>query len=274
MTTSDVAPNAEAPPETGGLPLSERPHLAQPARAAERADAPTDPVAAEPAWGRAASDAQAIHNQDTVVSPRLRQMATTPVQPLRPPAGMPPRSAARNQPVARGLPAADSSTRLYMLVGVVAVLVLLALILVAVILARSGPQILASLNPTKTPTPTRRVLATATPPPTFTPALPTAVPTPAPPTATPRPAPTTLAKDVLAKVIPPEGLKLKVRKTASTNGDVLGELELNVQVTILEGPTDANNITWWKVDNGKGLVGWSAEGVEGVKYLIPVGWAK
>jgi hypothetical protein len=163
-----------------------------------------------------------------------------------------------------------------MLVGVVAVLVLLALILVAVILARSGPSLLASLNPTKAPTVTRRSLATATSafPPTFTPAPPTAIPTPRPPTATPRPAPTALGKDVLAKATPPEGLKLKVRKSASSAGDVLGELDLNAEVAITDGPTDANGITWWKVDNGKGLVGWSAEGVGGVKYLIPVGWAK
>ena len=214
---------------------------------------------------------QAIHNQDTVVSPRLRQMATTPVQPLRPPAGMPPRTAIRNQPAARA--PAESSTRLYMLVGVVAVLVLLALILVAVILARSGPSLLAGLNPAKTPTATRRSLATAVFPPTDTPA-PTAVPTAPPSTATPRPAPTALGKDVLAKATPPEGLKLKVRQSASVTGELLGELEVNAEVAIVDGPTDASGITWWKVDNGKGLVGWSAEGVGGVKYLIPVGWAK
>jgi hypothetical protein len=79
---------------------------------------------------------------------------------------------------------------------------------------------------------------------------------------------------VLAKVTPPEGIKLKVRDKASTAGAVLGELDATAQVTIVDGPTDANGITWWKVDTGKGLSGWSAEGVGGVKYLVPVGWAK
>jgi hypothetical protein len=65
-----------------------------------------------------------------------------------------------------------------------------------------------------------------------------------------------------------------VRDNASTAGKILGELDANTQVTIVDGPTDANGITWWKVDNGNGLSGWSAEGVGGVKYLVPVGWAK
>ena len=30
----------------------------------------------------------------------------------------------------------------------------------------------------------------------------------------------------------------------------------------------------WKVEDGKGLVGWSAEGLGTDKYLVPVGWAK
>jgi hypothetical protein len=165
-----------------------------------------------------------------------------------------------------------------MLIGVVGVLILLALILVGVILARNGPTLLAGLTATKTPTPTATRAATPTSafPPTATPVppTPTVPPTPVPPTATPRPAPTALAKDVLARVTPPEGLKLKVRDKASATGAILGELDLDTQVTVLEGPTDANGITWWKVDNGKGLVGWSAEGLGTVKYLVPVGWAR
>ena len=98
--------------------------------------------------------------------------------------------------------------------------------------------------------------------------------TPVPPTATPRPAPTALGKDVLARVTPPEGIKLKVRETASAAGKLLGELDKDAQVTIVDGPTDANGIKWWKVDNGKGLVGWSAEVLGTDKYLAPIGWAK
>lgn len=217
-------------------------------------------------------NAEAIHNQDTVVSPRLRQLATTPSQPLRPPPGAPPK------PPGLNLSAGGSPSRLPLLIGIVAVLVLLALILVAVLLATQGSSLMARLNPTKTPTPTPTLAATPTSPfpPTFTPTRvsPTSTPTPAPPTSTPRPAPVALAKDVLAKVTPPEGIKLKVRDKASTAGAVLGELDKDAQVTIVDGPQEANGITWWKVDNGAGLVGWSAEGLGGVKYLVPVGWAR
>jgi hypothetical protein len=179
-----------------------------------------------------------------------------------------------------GLPVGGLSSRLPLLIGMVAVLVLLALVLVAVLLATQGPALLARINPTKTPTatPTLAVTPTSIFPATFTPTrvppTPTVKPTAVPPTATPRPAPVTLAKDVLAKVTPPEGVKLKVRDKASTAGAVLGELDNNAQVTIVDGPQDANGITWWKVDDGKGLSGWSAEGVGGIKYLVPIGWAK
>jgi Bacterial SH3 domain len=215
---------------------------------------------------------KSIYDQDTVVSPRLRQLAQTPSQPLRPP----PDVAAK--PSGTGQLARLSSSRLYMLIGVVGVLILLALILVGVTLVRNGPALLAGLTATKTPTPTATLAATPTSalPPTAThvPPTPTVPPTPIPPTATPRPAPTALAKDVLARVTPPEGIKLKVRDKASPTGAILGELDKDTQVTILEGPTDASGITWWKVDNGKGLVGWSAEGLGTVKYLVPIGWAK
>ena len=215
-----------------------------------------------------------IADQDTVVSPRLRQLAQTPSQPLRPPAGAPPKPGGIQQRVG------GSSSRLIWLVGILGALILLVLILVVVIAVQRVPMLLSGLTSTKTPTATATLAVTATSmfpptatksPATLTPAPPTA--TPAPPTATPRPAPTALGKDVLARVAPPEGLKLKVRETASAAGKLLGELDKDAQVTILEGPTDANGIKWWKVDNGKGLVGWSAEGVGTDKYLVPVGWA-
>jgi len=230
----------------------------------------------KPAVGgpRVGPGASSVSDQDTVVSPRLRQLAQTPSQPLRPPAGAPPKLGGIRQQ------AAGSSSRLIWLVGTLGALILLVLILVVVIAVQRGPMLLSGLSATKTPTQTATRAATATSvfPPTATkaPATPTPMPltaTPAPPTATPRPAPTALGKDVLARVLP-EDPKLKVRETASAAGKLLGELDKDAQVTILEGPTDANGIKWWKVDNGKGLVGWSAEGLGTDKYLVPVGWAK
>lgn len=219
--------------------------------------------------------ASSIGDQDTVVSPRLRQLAQTPSHPLRPPAAAPLKPEGIRQRVG------GSSSRLIWLVGILGALIFLVLILVVVIAVQRVPMLLSGLTSTKTPTATATLAVTATRvfpptatkiPPTPTPVPPTAPP--APPTATPRPAPTALGKDVLASVAPPEGFKLKVRETASATGKVLGELDKGAQVAILEGPTDANGIKWWKVDNGQGLVGWSAEGVGTDKYLTPVGWAK
>jgi hypothetical protein len=229
------------------------------------------PAATGPSSGPGPSS---IADQDTVVSPRLRQLAQTPSQPLRPPPGAPKPSGIQQL-------MSGSSSRLIWLVGILGALILLVLILVVVVAVQRVPMLVAGLTSTKTPTPTATLAVTATSvfPPTATKApltptkaLPTA--TPAPPTSTPRPAPAALAIDVLARVSPPEGIKLKVRDKASTTGAILGELAKDAQVTILEGPTDANGIKWWKVDDGKGLVGWSAEGLGTDTYLVPVGWAK
>jgi hypothetical protein len=217
-----------------------------------------------------APDEQSIHNQDTVVSPRLRQLAQTPGQPLRPPSGTPPKPG--------GLLPLGSSSRVYLWAAFVGVLILLVVALVVAVTVKYGVPFIGAIGATKTPTPTPTLAATPTSafPPTFTPTRlpPSPTPTPVPPTATPRPAPVALAKDVLAKVTPPEGLKLKVRESPSSAAKILGELDKDTQVTIVDGPQEANGITWWKVDNGTGLVGWSAEGLGGVKYLVPVGWAK
>jgi len=207
--------------------------------------------------------------QDTVVSPRLRQLAQTPGQPLRPPPGGAGRLSALKQLLT------STSSRVYMLIGVVAVLVLMMVILIGVLVAKNGPTLLAGLASTKAPTRTATRPATAALPATATrpPTTPTLPPTPVPPTPTLRPAPTALAKDVLAKVMPPQDVKLKVRDQASTAGKVLGELDRDAEVAIVDGPTEANGIKWWKVDDRKGLVGWSAEGFGADTYLLPVGWA-
>jgi hypothetical protein len=274
--STSPAPELSVPPQEPeqttpvAPPSSDATVIGKSAFAAELPD--QKPAVSGPPLGPGASS---ISDQDTVVSPRLRQLAQTPSQPLRPPAGAPPKPGGIRQQ------AAGSSSRLIWLVGILGALIFLVLILVVVIAVQRVPMLLSGLTVTKTPTQTATRAATATSafPPTATkaPATPTLAPptaTPAPPTATPRPAPTALGKDVLASVAPPEGFKLKVRETASAAGKVLGELDKGAQVTILEGPTDANGIKWWKVDNGKGLVGWSAEGLGTDKYLTPVGWAQ
>ncbi len=163
----------------------------------------------------------------------------------------------------------------WILVAAAAIGLLLILFGIGLALSARGGAFWARPTPTATLAPT--ATATLTPPPTAVPPTQTSVPatpTSAVPTATPRPDPTALEVGVLAKVTPPTGLKLKVRGTAGVAGELLGELEADSQVKILEGPVDANNLKWWKIDNGQGLVGWSAEGSGGETYLVPVGWAQ
>ena len=38
---------------------------------------------------------------------------------------------------------------------------------------------------------------------------------------------------------------------------------------MVEGPTQAENLTWWKIDNGAGLVGWTAIGPANDPWLVP-----
>lgn len=162
----------------------------------------------------------------------------------------------------------------WVLIAVAGVVVLLILAGIGLLLAMGHPLLVVSTpTPTLTLTPTWTSTPAPSPtrPPTRTPVAPTL--TPVLPTSTPRPAPTGLGVGVLARVTPPEGFKLKVRDRAGTGGQILGELEPGVQVKIVEGPTEANGFKWWKVDDGKGLAGWSAEGSGGDVYLVLLGWA-
>jgi hypothetical protein len=40
-------------------------------------------------------------------------------------------------------------------------------------------------------------------------------------------------------------------------------------VTILEGPVSAESFTWWRIDDGRGNVGWAAEGDNETEWLSP-----
>lgn len=230
---------------------------------------------------------EAVADQSPATQPTLRVeprviVETQPTVPMKPSADIAP-------PVAPVLPAGEPppfirrsggwglatiSGWALIAIGGVAILLLL---LSCGLLAPSLRSLL-TLN-TLTPTTTHTPLPTATLPPsptatrapTNTPVV--ATPTQAAPTNTPRPAPTKLEIGVLARVTPPEGLKLKVRAKAGIDGQLLGELEAGTQVKIIDGPVQASGLIWWKVDNGHGLVGWSAEGSGGLTYLQAVGWA-
>ncbi len=125
-----------------------------------------------------------------------------------------------------------------------------------------------------TPTPRPPTSAPAVEPPATLQPSPTAVPTRAPtptavptPTSAPTPVPAGLAPGAKARIAAGGGLN--VREQPSTKSKLLGRLNANTVVTLVEGPTQAENYDWWKVDNGTGLVGWIASGPKDDPWLVP-----
>jgi SH3-like domain-containing protein len=80
---------------------------------------------------------------------------------------------------------------------------------------------------------------------------------PAAATDTP-PAPTAAPTLQTARIIASGGLN--VREAASAKAKLVGRLNRDVVVTVLEGPANAENFDWYRVDNGAGMVGWIAAG--------------
>lgn len=138
--------------------------------------------------------------------------------------------------------------------------------LLLAVLACGGFQV--RVTPTATLPP---AAAQPTTEPTATSAPPTAAPTQAPPTAaptaTPTQAPAGMAVGGQARVAAGGGIN--VREQPSAKGKLLGRLNTNAVVKLLEGPTQADNYAWWKVDNGAGLVGWAAAGPANDPWLTP-----
>jgi hypothetical protein len=152
--------------------------------------------------------------------------------------------------------------------------------LVAVSVIWAGPILACgSFAPRPTTVPTPSPVATAAPGDTATPVIdlqatpiplavaetPTAEPTA---TFTPTPLPgTALAVGQPARVTAPAGLNM--RDSAAPGGALLLQLSTNQKITIVEGPVDAENFRWWKVDDGLGNVGWVAESDGETIWLSP-----
>lgn len=63
---------------------------------------------------------------------------------------------------------------------------------------------------------------------------------------------------------------INLRKEPGLGAETIGQLEDGTIVTILEGPEDADDLRWWKVDDGQGNIGWAAERVVGEVLLAPI----
>ncbi len=90
---------------------------------------------------------------------------------------------------------------------------------------------------------------------------PTLAPTSAAPTGT------GLQAGQPARVTAPAGLNMRTNP-ASSAGLIL-QLATGIRVTVVEGPTTADNFTWWRVDDGQGNVGWVADGDAETVWLSP-----
>lgn len=101
-----------------------------------------------------------------------------------------------------------------------------------------------ALAPTDTPTVVLQIIE-----PTFT---------PAPlPTDTPAPQANGLGAGVKAIVTAPAGLNMRTQPTSGSQ--LVVRLGSGDRVTVMEGPTQAEGFTWWRVDDGSGKTGWVAE---------------
>ncbi len=159
-------------------------------------------------------------------------------------------------------------------------------VLFALSLLWAGPALACgSFAPRPTPTPPPPVLQTQTQPEagasqgnagaqiqlqevTPTPAI-TDTPVPeATATFTPTPEPgTALAIGQPARIAAPGGLNM--RATPGTGGAIVTYLSGGQVVDIVEGPSDADGYTWWKVDDRNGNQGWIAQGDDENEWLSP-----
>jgi hypothetical protein len=76
-----------------------------------------------------------------------------------------------------------------------------------------------------------------------------------------------LAAGQQARVTAPAGLNY--RDIASTDGELLGQFGTGQLVNILEGPVQADDFTWWQIDDRQGNVGWAADGDGETEWLSP-----
>jgi hypothetical protein len=149
-------------------------------------------------------------------------------------------------------------------------------------------------GPPPTATPTLAVIeatpvVTPTATPTLTPTVaPAITPTVAPaitPTVTPAITPT--VTPVLTPTATPEGgisaptvggqarvttkyQYVNLRAEPGLSAETIAQLADGTIVTTLEGPEEADDIRWWKVDDGQGNIGWVAERVGNEVFLVPI----
>lgn len=111
-------------------------------------------------------------------------------------------------------------------------------------------------------------LATDAPPLVPTP-VPTRAPTPTPSPTLVAPAPAGLAPGARARVTNLGGAALRARTAPGLSSPVTARIPEGREVTVLEGPVEADGYVWWRVEAAEGA-GWVAErSPEGTVFLSP-----
>ncbi|MCS6844883.1 MAG: SH3 domain-containing protein [Caldilineales bacterium] len=77
-----------------------------------------------------------------------------------------------------------------------------------------------------------------------------------------------LGDDVIVTI--GEGGFLKVRSQPGLGGVVQFKLDPSTQLTVIDGPVEADNYRWWKVTDGQDVTGWAAEGDNSERWLTPL----
>ena len=104
------------------------------------------------------------------------------------------------------------------------------------------------------------IVVTVTP----SPVVPTSTPTPVP---SPSPTPNILIVGGYAQVSGTQGDALRLRSDPGLQTTTLKTIPEGTRLLILDGPRDADNITWWRLrDPADSAEGWAAE-----LYLTPSG---
>lgn len=67
-----------------------------------------------------------------------------------------------------------------------------------------------------------------------------------------------------------EGGFLKVRAQPGVNSPEQFKLNPNTQLSVVDGPVEADDYRWWKVTDGKDVTGWAAEGDNTERWLTPL----
>lgn len=177
-----------------------------------------------------------------------------------PPEAPPVRRVSRPEP-RRQRPPTEGAPAWVVGLGVGALLAVIGLLVIAFVFSRRSNQTAAEPSPTPvivTPTATLAPRPTATTAAEASPTVEVAPTDEAAATIAPPPAAITVGG--YAKVVATAGVRL--RGSAGTTGELIELLNVGVVLSVIGGPQQADDLTWWQLRNpDSGQEGWAAEKV-------------